>query len=144
MGEGGTGTPQCPPLAPAQREADPAVERRREWCRMLGGVQCGPFPSPRPLRWGFAEDTPGVEAAGEGPGLVAFPHQAQLAGPRGVLGAHVLDVDLGCGTRSEPTRNGRETRGAMKAPEFSTQGLTWHALRLSLISTWLVWVPTHM
>lgn len=32
----------------------------------------------------------------------------------------------------------------MKAPEFSTQGLTWHALRLSLISTWLVWVPTHM
>lgn len=87
--QGGQGQPHAPPWPRLGAEADPAV-------RLWGG---GGSPGcPQPLGGRLAEAAPGVEAAGEGPGLVAFPHQPQLAGPRRVLGAHVLDVDLGQST----------------------------------------------
>lgn len=35
-----------------------------------------------------------MEAAGEGGGLVPFSDKAEFPGTGGVLGAHVLDVDL--------------------------------------------------
>lgn len=43
---------------------------------------------------GSFERSPGVEAAHEAVGLVSLPHQSQLPGVFGVLGAHVLDVNL--------------------------------------------------
>lgn len=80
---------------------------------------------PQPLCGRLAEHAPGVEAAGEGPGLVAFPHQPQLAGVCGVLGAHVLDVHLGQSIQgwdspaqsSAPPRSG--PRGEKKVPKSS-------------------------
>lgn len=42
----------------------------------------------------MAEGAPGVEAAGEGPLLVAFADQSQAAGPLVFFRACVLDVHL--------------------------------------------------
>lgn len=104
LGErGDRGSAPVLPPGPSSGEAAP----NRAW---LGAGMCGsagcrgirPYRGghgqstgcPQPLGGRLAEDAPSMEAAGEGPGLVAFPHQPELAGMRGVLGAHVLDVNL--------------------------------------------------
>lgn len=79
-----------------------AIEGRGSFCSSPGGASALHGPAalagqvlPRGSLGGrLAEDAPGVEAAGEGMGLVAFPHQAQLPGVLGCLRAHVLDVHL--------------------------------------------------
>lgn len=43
---------------------------------------------------GSFESAPGVEAAREAVRLVSLAHQSELPGVFGVLGAHVLDVNL--------------------------------------------------
>lgn len=93
--------------------------------------------------WGGSfESTPGVEASCEAVGLVSLSDQPQFSGVLCVFGAHVLDVNLrrrgrivDTGVRLEPP--------AGASPHRRTT-LTWQAFRLSLISTWLVWEPTHM
>lgn len=88
----------------------------------------------------LAEGAPGVEAAGEGVLLVALADQAQAARPLVLFGAHVLDVHLGGQTGMSP-RSSQTPRPGLALP---SSWRTWQAFRLSLISTWLVWVPTHM
>lgn len=89
----------------------------------------------------LAEGAPGMEAAGEGVLLVALADQAQAARPLVLFGSHVLDIHLADGM-------GRELRAVLADPGPGLgpppTRLTWQAFRLSLISTWLVWVPTHM
>lgn len=93
--------------------------------------------------WGGSfESTPGVEATHEAVGLVSLPHQSQLPGVFSVLRAHVLDVNLGRRRRRYNIKM-FELKCAHRHKNQSFS-LTWQALRLSLISTWLVWVPTHM
>lgn len=106
-----------------------------------------------PLCGGSFESPPGVEAACEAVRLVSLPHQTQLPGVFAVLSAHVLDVNLKRrrGWERVKVRCGDEIYKSdtihltqmNKHTNFSLL-LTWQALRLSLISTWLVWVPTHM
>lgn len=101
LGGGGTeGQPQCSPLAPARWGSGSRLSLAlvAAWGAGVQPCQGQNIGCPRPLCGRLAEHAPGVEAAGEGPGLVAFPHQPELAGMCGVLGAHVLDVDLGQST----------------------------------------------
>ena len=93
------------------------------------------------LGQGLAEGAPGVEAAGEGVLLVALAHEAQAAGPLVLLRAHVLDVHLG---GRQGVGEGSPSLGPSPRPSLGPSLLTWQAFRLSLISTWLVWDPTHM
>lgn len=97
-------------------------------------------------RWSF-ESAPSMEAACEAVRLIPLPHQPELPRVFRVLRAHVLDVNLG--DRGEGGGRKRlEHKWSLnlffKTKQHSSFFLTWQALRLSLISTWLVWVPTHM
>lgn len=82
-----------------------------------------------------------MEAAGKGMLLVALADQAQAAGMFVLFGAHMLDVHLGERTCVSLGQAFQTIPASCSPP--STQ-LTWQAFRLSLISTWLVWVPTHI
>lgn len=127
-----------------------AIEGRGSFCSSPGGASALHGPAalagqvlPRGSLGGrLAEDAPGVEAAGEGMGLVAFPHQAQLPGVLGRLRAHVLDVHLKGGWggfRHWPPKasscsvpiagTGRRPRGA-RATGFTAGGFSSSSLPL--------------
>lgn len=103
-----------------------------------------------------------MEAAGEGALLITFADQAQATWPLMFFRPYVLDVylvrktvGLGNPLRSaEPTTVplprcvSRMMEGQVVSETVRLASvipiLTWQAFRLSLISTWLVCVPTHM
>lgn len=90
-------------------------------------------------RRGSFKSAPGVEASCEAVGLVSLSHQPQFPGVLCIFRAHVLDVNLQRGGHGMRTRV-----EAWTTLLGDTNALTWQALRLSLISTWLVWEPTHI
>lgn len=95
-----------------------------------------------------------MEAAGEGPLLIAFAYQAQTAWPLVFLRACVLDINLvrrtvgpgspDCWTDTVPLPGSlsRMTERQVVPETIKLASvspfLTWQAFRLSLISTWLV------
>lgn len=92
------------------------------------------------LGQGLAEGAPGVETSGEGMLLITLTDKAQAAGMLVLFGSHVLDVYL----VSRMCVSLRPFRSLGAASALPSTQLTWQAFRLSLISTWLVWVPTHI
>lgn len=92
------------------------------------------------LGQGLAEDAPGMETSGESMLLVALTDKAQAAGMFVLFGSHVLDVYL----VSRMCVSLRPLRLLGSASALPSIPLTWQAFRLSFISTWLVWVPTHI
>lgn len=92
------------------------------------------------LSQGLAEGAPGMETSSEGMLLVALTDKAQAARMLVLFGSHVLDVHL----VSRTCVSLRPFRLLGSALALPSTPLTWQAFRLSLISTWLVWVPTHM